>query len=206
MQHYTYLHRKATTGEIFYVGKGTRPDRMKMRSGRSQRWTRIANKHGFVPEVIARWKTAEEAFAHERFLIKCFRDIGENLCNHTDGGEGAPGYKQSEQTKEKRNAKLRGQAKTSATIQRMRNAHAGKVIGQDTRQKIATTLLGRYAGGLNPNAKPVVCIETNEHFACMQDAATWLQQQGHAKASFKSIHAAVSGAKKTAYGYTWGRA
>jgi hypothetical protein len=80
------------------------------------------------------------------------------------------------------------------------------VIAEDTRQKIAATLLGRYAGGSNPNAKPVVCIEMGQRFDCMQDAAAWLQEQGHIKASFKSIHAAVSGAKKTAYGYQWRRA
>jgi hypothetical protein len=206
MQHYTYIHRKADTGDVFYVGKGKRCDRMKLRSGRSERWTRTADKHGFVPEVVARWATAEEAFEHEKFLIWCFRDMGIDLCNHTEGGEGAPGYTQSEQTKAKRNAKLRGRVNSDKTIQRMRIAQAGKVISQEARHKIAATLTGRYVGANNPNAKPVACVETGQVFGSMQEAAAWLQGLGNAKASFKSIHAAVSGAKKTAYGYQWRRA
>lgn len=206
MQHYTYLHRKADTGEVFYVGKGKRADRMKLRSGRSARWTRTANKHGFVPEVAAHWSTEPEAFEHEKFLIWCFREMGTDLVNHTEGGEGAPGFKQSEETRAKRSASSRGHRKSQDTIARMRTAQAGKTIATDTRRKIAATLRGRYAGADNPNAKPVLCVETGRHFESMQAAAQWLQEQGHQKASFKSVHAAVSGSKKTAYGYRWRRA
>jgi hypothetical protein len=179
---------------------------MKLRSGRSTRWTRTVAKHGFVPEVVAQWPTAESAFTHEKFLIACFRDMGIDLVNHTEGGEGATGYIQSEETKQKRNNKLRGMKKPVETVQRMRVAQANKVISKDTRSKISATLLGRYAGSSNPNSKPVVCIETGERFDTMQSAAEWLRLQGNERASFKSIHAAVSGSKKTAYGYSWRRA
>lgn len=206
MQHYTYIHRKASTGEIFYVGKGKRADRMKLRTGRSQRWTRTVVKHGFVPEIVAKWHTAEEAFEHERLLIQCFKDMGVGLCNHTDGGEGAPGYKQSAETRAKRSASSQGHRKSQDTIARMRVAQAGKTISQETRKQISQTLVGRYAGGLNPNAKPVMCIETGKVFGSMQEAAEWLREKGHKRATFKSVHAAVSGVKKTAYGYTWRRA
>lgn len=206
MMHYTYIHRKADDGSIFYVGKGTRPDRMKLRSGRSTRWTRTANKHGFIPEIAAQWPTAESAFAHEKFLIACFKDMGIDLVNHTQGGEGAAGYVHSEETKQKRNNKLRGMKKPSETIERMKIAQSGKVISCDTKSKISAALLGRYAGSLNPNSKPVVCIETNQLFGSMKEAAEWLRMQGNDKASFKSIHSAVSGSKKTAYGYGWRRA
>lgn len=206
MDHYTYIHRKADDGKVFYVGKGTRPDRMKMRAGRSVRWSRTVAKHGFIPELVAKWPTAEDAFTHERFLIACFRDMGADLVKHTDGGEGAPGYLQSDATKQKRNDKLRGMKRPTETIERMKAAQAGKSIAQETRKKIANTLLGRYSGAANPNAKPVVCIETGQHFDTMQDAANWLREQGNGKATFKSVHAAVSGTKKTAYGYQWRRA
>lgn len=206
MRHYTYLHRKADTGDVFYVGKGTRTDRMKLRSGRSEHWTRTVAKHGFTPELVAYWATAEEAFAHECFLIKCFREMGAKLCNHTDGGEGAPGYRQSAETRAKRSSSSRGHRKSQDTIARMRAAQAGKTISEETRKQISQTLVGRYAGGLNPNAKPVMCVETGESFGSMQEAAQWLRTQGHERATFKSVHAAVSGSKKTAYGYTWRRA
>lgn len=87
LEHYTYLHRKANTGEIFYVGKG-KNDRAWSKSKRSTHWQRIANKHGIVVEIVARWSSAHDAFEHERFLIWCFRDMGVDLCNHTGGGDG----------------------------------------------------------------------------------------------------------------------
>jgi hypothetical protein len=206
MEHYTYIHRKADTGEVFYVGKGKRPDRMKLRTGRNLRWTRTVNKHGFVPEVVATWENEKDAFEHEKLLIRLFRFAGVDLCNFTDGGEGAPGSKQSEETRAKRSASSRGHRKSPEAIARMCVAQAGKVISEDARKRISATLMGRYAGGENPNAKAVMCVETAERFASMQEAAAWLRSKGHAKASFKSVHAAVSGSKKTAYGYTWRRA
>jgi hypothetical protein len=200
---YTYIHCRESDGKPFYIGKGSRHDRLKLRSGRSERWTRTAEKHGFRAHVVARWATEEEAFEHEKFLIACFRDMGVDLVNHTDGGEGAPGCKQSEATKALRNAKLRGMKKPAATIARMRAAQAGKVVDAEMRKRIADTLRGRYVGEKNPTAKPVQCVETGAVFGCMSDAAAWLQSLGHAKASFKNISSAVCGEKKTAYGYRW---
>lgn len=202
---YTYLHRRLSDGVPFYIGKGTRRDRMTLPTGRSERWTRTVAKHGFKAEVVARWPTEREAFDHEKFLIRCFRDMGFDICNHTDGGEGASGFKQSEATKALRNGKLRGRRKPAETIARMRIAKAGTVISEEQRQQISATLSGRYPGGKNPNAKPVRCVDTDVVFASMVEAATWLQSIGHTKASFKSVHAAASGTKKTAYGYAWVR-
>jgi len=203
---YTYLHKKTSDGAVFYIGKGARKDRATTRIGRSERWHRTVAKHGFTASVLATWDTEAEAFEHERVLIACFRDMGVDLVNMTDGGEGASGHRQSELTKARRNAKLRGRAKPQETIARMRAAAAGRVIAPETRKKISRTMLGRFAGAKNPNAKRVVCRDNGMLFDSMQQAAAWLRSLGHEKASFKSIHSAVSGAKKTAYGMTWSRA
>jgi len=204
--HYTYLHRRLSDNAPFYIGKGTRRDRMKVTTGRSERWSRTVAKHGFKAEVVSVWPTEDEAFTHERFLIACFRSMGHDICNHTDGGEGACGFKQSEETKALRNGKLRGRMKSPETITRMKAAKAGYTVPHEMREQISKTLMGRYPCGLNPNAKAVRCVDTDAIFTSMQEAAGWLRSIGHEKASFKNIHAAVSGAKKTAYGLRWVRA
>ena len=95
---YTYIHRKTDDGTVFYIGKG-KEDRAFWPHGRSIWWNRIVKKHGLSVEICARWPTEQEAFDHEKFLIWCFKDIGIQLANFTDGGEGIAGFKHTDQTK-----------------------------------------------------------------------------------------------------------
>lgn len=104
---YTYIHTKLSDNKVFYVGKG-RGSRYSSSCGRSNYWMRTVNKHGFKADIAARWDTEKDAFEHEKFLISCFRQMGFDLVNFTDGGEGASGCKQSEETKRKRAASLKG--------------------------------------------------------------------------------------------------
>ena len=103
--YYTYLHRRNDTGAVFYVGKGL-GRRALQKCGRNDRWNKIVAKHGFSVEILAPWPSEAEAFAHEIFLITAFRDMGVDLANYSDGGEGASGHKHSDETKAKRAASL----------------------------------------------------------------------------------------------------
>ena len=94
---YTYAHAKPN-GTIFYIGKG-KTKRAWDRNGRSEYWTRIVNKHGFEVQILANWKTEQEAFDHEILLISCFKDMGYELANHTDGGEGPSGMQHTDEAK-----------------------------------------------------------------------------------------------------------
>ncbi len=90
-----YIHRKATNGEVFYVGMGN-PDRPyhKSMSERSEFWHRIVNKHGYSVEVIRTGLTKREAFDIEMDLIELIgrRDKKKGtLVNLSNGGDGANG-------------------------------------------------------------------------------------------------------------------
>ena len=50
-EYYVYAHRKATTGEIFYIGKGT-GRRAWGTIDRNPFWQAVARKHGFTIEII----------------------------------------------------------------------------------------------------------------------------------------------------------
>lgn len=97
---YTYLHRRNDTGEVFYVGKGTR-QRSRVRCGRNSHWQHVANKYGFTVEIVAKWNSELDAFEHEIFLIDTFRSLGAPLVNKSLGGEGAAGVVVSEETRRK---------------------------------------------------------------------------------------------------------
>jgi hypothetical protein len=87
---YVYLHRKATTGEVFYVGKGV--GRRAWEKRRAEYWLRTVKKHGLIVEILQ--DGLQEWYAHEleRDLIALHgrRDLGYGpLVNLTDGGEGS---------------------------------------------------------------------------------------------------------------------
>jgi len=105
--YYTYAHY-TPKGEIFYIGKG-KDDRAFSRSDRSYKWREVVKKaRGISIEILADWNTEEEAFDHEKLLVECFKDMGANLVNQTDGGKGPENYMQSPETREKKGLKMRG--------------------------------------------------------------------------------------------------
>jgi hypothetical protein len=83
---YVYLHRRATDGKIFYVGKGFGKRAWVTNNRDNNHWKRIARKYGFTVQIAAAGLTENRAFEIEKDMILFFgRD---NLCNMTDGGEG----------------------------------------------------------------------------------------------------------------------
>lgn len=140
--HYTYLHRRGDTGELFYVGKGT-GQRAWSKSKRNEYWHNIVNAHGYSVEVSARWSAAEEAFEHEKFLIWCFRDMGAKLCNMTDGGDGL--CNPSKEVRERIANSLRGRTgrpmkETTKELLREQRTGAGnpmygKTVSEEAKEK-----------------------------------------------------------------------
>lgn len=124
--YYTYGHYKADSKQLFYIGKGN-GRRAHEKDSRSDYWRNIVNKHGYTVEIFAEWKSEEDAFIHEKFLIDCFRDLT-NLCNLTDGGEGCSGYVWTDEQKAK--LKLR-------TPPRL-----GAILSEQTRKQIRLSQLG----------------------------------------------------------------
>lgn len=90
-----YLHRKATTGEVFYVGMGNsgRPYQ-KSKSERSKFWHRVVDKYGYNVEVIRTGLTRRQAYDIEMDLIELIgrRDKKKGtLVNLSNGGDGPNG-------------------------------------------------------------------------------------------------------------------
>lgn len=107
MKFYTYAHIRNDTGVIFYIGKGS-GYRAWHRRGRSEYWNRIATKHGYSVEILARWCDEDQAYQHERLLIDTFGDLGVELCNLTNGGEGWTGVTHSAKSRKKIGAAHKG--------------------------------------------------------------------------------------------------
>lgn len=188
---YTYLHRRADTNEVFYIGKGH--GRRAFNAGparRNSHWSAIMRKHGRIVEICARWPTEDEALSHEVFLIDTFRKLGHRLVNCTDGGEGGSGAVRSADTRERMSLSLRAvwqgpsrrlngkMALTEENRQRMAQASKASWADEETRSRRIESLRRTSS---TPEAKARRSAASREAMAC------------------KSARAAASAAAKAAW-------
>lgn len=97
---------------------------------------RVAAKHGYSVEIVAPWRTEQEAFDHEVFLISCFRDMGAPLVNLTHGGDGMSGHKHSPETKALMRAKALGRARGAETREKLRRYRLGIPVSAEAKALI----------------------------------------------------------------------
>lgn len=152
MRHYTYAHRRKDSGQVFYIGKGS-GQRAWVRTGRSQYWHRLAEKHGYDVQILAKWQTEEEALTHEVFLIECFQSLNVQLCNLTKGGEGANGLVHTEECKARIASALRGHVKSAETRKRLSEAKIGKKLSPEHIEKMMRNMPSSKGRKHTPEAR-----------------------------------------------------
>jgi hypothetical protein len=136
MTFYTYLHRRESDNQPFYIGKGQKR-RAWQHSGRNRYWTSIVGKHGLKVEICAEWHTEAEAFEHEKFLISCFKGMS------FDGGEGPSGMVMSAEHKASVSAAQKGRHVSELTRKRISKAKLGVKRTDEQRAKISESITGR---------------------------------------------------------------
>lgn len=144
--HYVYLHRKAGTGEIFYVGAG-RKNRSKSKCGRSKFWQAVVAKHGLVIEIFVSGLSFSDSRNLEILTISNLLQVGIRLCNMTAGGEGLNGLKHREDTKAKIAAanigKNLGKKWSEETRVKIIDARIGMTRSPESRAKMSAAQKGR---------------------------------------------------------------
>jgi hypothetical protein len=102
-----YLHSRKDNNNVFYVGIGSL-ERAYSKAGRNNWWTKIAKKVGFNVHVLCKNLTSQEAKLIEIALIRRYKNMGMELCNMTQGGDGRLGGTQSEEWKKNHSQLLMG--------------------------------------------------------------------------------------------------
>lgn len=229
MEDYTYTHQTAD-GRVFYVGKG-KDRRAWAKNKRSVYWQRVVKKHGLQVQIAARWPTEAEAFEHEKFLIWCFRDMGAELVNFTDGGEGSSGWQHDAETVAKIKASNTGKKRSPEAVANSRTARADWLergvheywtperrqaareavagdrhpnFGRKFSPELRAKLSEAHRGQVNMGrSRAVLCTETGVEFPSAAEAARWLKREVNPKAKGPTIAATARGVYATAYGYHW---
>ncbi len=135
---YVYLHRKASTGDVFYVGKG-RHKRAWNKTHRNEYWKRIEKKHGRVVEIAFSNLSEDEAF---RIEIDTIEKYGiSNLSNACTGGLG--GRKASEETRMKQSLARKGRKLAPETIEKIRAKSLVFRHSDETKKKLSQINTGR---------------------------------------------------------------
>lgn len=137
--YYTYAYLRED-GTPYYVGKG-KGDRAYRKDGRPCATPKDENKIIHLKTNL----TEEEAFNHEKYMIFILgrKDLGTGiLYNKTDGGEGASGCIQSEETRRKRSVKMKGENNPLYGKRGKDSPRYGKKHTQETKDKIRKSLQG----------------------------------------------------------------
>lgn len=139
-QFYVYAHRRATDGQIFYIGKGC-GERAWSKRNRNTYWRNTVKKYGLAVEILTKGLSEEAAFDLERKMIA---EIGrEKLCNLTDGGDGTSGHVHSAEVREKIREITKARLSRPETKARMSEAQTGRKHSSETLEKIRAAHLGK---------------------------------------------------------------
>lgn len=230
---YVYLHRRATDGSVFYVGKGKgrRAWRCGKSNYRSDHWINCARKNGVIVDILIDGMKEADAFSKEREVITIYRYIDEPIVNVCGGGVGPIGLILSDKTKAKisksfqfpvwnhdgekfhnasaaaREMRNRGYPKASASgINCVTSGIKGKTVyGYAwSRSGIPCKPIAvGYDGSNHDRMIGVTCLTSGVDFKSLSAAVRWVRSQGAVSASRETIKRAIDNGTMVAYGYEW---
>jgi hypothetical protein len=134
---YAYLREDKTP---YYIGKG-KGERVYKKSKNDIRPPKDKSRIIFLKQNLSE----ELAFKHEKYMISVFgrKDLGTGILhNRTDGGDGASGVMQTEETKLKRSNTLKGRPRPEDVKAKIGEKNKGRTQTQEARDKIGETHKG----------------------------------------------------------------
>ena len=144
----SYNYVDHTTEDVplcFYVGKGN-IGRVNCVFARNSKHAGVASKYGIKRTVVAAFKDEKDALDNERLLIKehktYFKDsrLGSNF---TLGGEGASGYKYTDEQRQRARETHLGKKHSDATRAKMGATQVGKKFTEERKENLAKSKRGK---------------------------------------------------------------
>jgi hypothetical protein len=206
--HCIYQHSNPTTGEIFYIGLGTKDRPYSFNTGRSKEWQEYINVNGKPKVTILHdGLTVEEADRIERELVSRLGrkgvDIDGILLNKSSGGQkGALGIKQDPETLLRKSISMTGKKMHSdEQKQKWSLERTGKKTNWDPNHIKADKGRPKPPGFMGKGASPVLQYSLDGKFI-----KEWPnQKEVFDKLGIKSssIWSNIKGITKQAGGFVW---
>jgi len=216
--YYVYLHRRATDGSVFYVGKGRKDRGWHISRQYNRRWMGNARKYGCVVEIVDDSMSEDQAFELECNLIE---EYGlDNLANMTTGGDGSSGVVSSRRKEVCCSNGMKFESMHEAVDWLRANGHPKASVGT-----ISACCSGRVRsscgmawwiadGGMQYDyqdpgllksqsyGRPVIRSD-GKTYKSSKIAALDLRETGKALATSSAIRLCCSGKIGSAYGFDW---
>ena len=205
---YVYVHRRASDGKVFYVGKGGgKKSRSKDVSNRNKLWHEVVRTHGFFDEILKCGMSEVCALSFERLLIHI---IGRSeLVNQTSGGQGTSGRIVSSETRNKNRIASTGIKRSLDSRKKQSASLIGKPQSPEQIKNRADALRGKP---LSPSHAEIarnaaakrrcICVETGVEFPSLECATAWLKVNGFPNASSGNPSRSCK-TGYSAYGFHW---
>lgn len=178
---FIYTLNNPLTNEVKYIGFTNQSLKRRLQlhlshSNKNRTYVQKWIKSLELPPLINLIEECDENIWQEReiYWIKYYREKGLKLCNLTDGGEGIPNLKRSEEFKlliSKRNIDNNiappirtGILHSIETKQLMSNKAKGRVLTEEQKEKMSKAKLGLYKGSKSPLAKIVYSFNLDGTF------------------------------------------
>jgi len=200
---YLYRHIRLDKNEVFYIGIANdyTYKRSKIKANRNTYWKNIVNKTSYEIEIMLDDLTWEDACLKEKEFIALYgrKNLGlGTLCNLTNGGDGTPGIKRSEEYRLKLSERQKdgkaywcGKKRSEETKKKISNANKGKSPSLETREKLRLTSTGTknaWFGKHTAVSKKVIDTNTNIVYESIADC---IKHTG-----YKKLHEKLSGKRK----------
>lgn len=145
---------------------------------------------GFTHEILFTDLTQEEANGIEILLIKKYKTQSQKFgYNLVSGGGGISGLHRSEET--------RGKIREAVKKNWENNEYKSKMSEAMKKSWKSKDLRNRVSGSNNNGARPVICVDTNQKYGSMVEAAN------DTGVNNNNIYQVCKGIRKTAGGYRW---
>jgi hypothetical protein len=200
---YLYRHIRLDKNQPFYIGIGNDENykRSKIKANRSNFWKKIIAKTEYRVEILIDNLTWEEACQKEIEFILLYgrKDLSTGtLVNMTNGGEGTPGIKRSQEYISKLSERQKGEKScmfgkkhSEETITKMSEIKKGKLPSKETKEKLRLASTGcknAWYGKHTAVSKKVIDIETNIVYESIADCQI--------NTKYKKLYEKLSGKRK----------
>lgn len=191
------------TNEIRYIGRTvqTLTNRLKKHlkaNDKSYRvnWIKSLANEGLTPliELICETNTFEDCCELEQFYIKKYKNIGCNLINMTDGGDGSIGFKHSEETIKKLKIIASNRVKNKNYINTLKELGNKQWENKTQKEKLDNVINQKGRRNISQYTLDDVFIK---EFISLREIE---RELGYFRAN---ITPCLKGVFKQAYGYIW---